>query len=211
MKLILTYDMLISDESRKYYRNGDEMRVISGSKKGRSLQPVPGKSTRPTTDKVKEAIFSMLGRAYFDGGTALDLYAGTGGLGIEALSRGFERVIFVDQNRKAFDVVKQNLATLDLLDQSEVYKNEASRAIRALIKREISFDLIFLDPPYAEQQIASQLAMFNDYHFLQPQGIVVAETAKGVELPEVVGGIHLEKSQDYGDTEIRIYRLKEES
>jgi 16S rRNA (guanine966-N2)-methyltransferase len=208
---MITYDMLICDVSRKNCRNGDEMRVISGNRKGRSLQSVPGKSTRPTTDKVKEAIFSMMGRPYFEGGTALDLYAGTGGLGIEALSRGFDRVIFVDQNRKAFDVIKQNLATLDLLDQSEVYKNEASRAIRALIKREISFDLIFLDPPYAEQQIANQLAMFNDYQFLHSQGIVVAETGKGVDLPEVVGNISLEKFQEYGDTEIRIYRLKEES
>jgi 16S rRNA (guanine966-N2)-methyltransferase len=153
----------------------------------------------------------MMGRAYFEGGTALDLYAGTGGLGIEALSRGFDRVIFVDQNRKAFDIIKQNLAALDLLEQSEVYKNEASRALRALIKRELSFDLIFLDPPYAEQQIASQLAMFNDYDFLQPQGIVVAETGKGVDLPETVGRIFLEKFQGYGDTEIRIYRLKEEN
>jgi 16S rRNA (guanine966-N2)-methyltransferase len=205
--MICLYAMYVE----KNCRNGDEMRVISGSRKGRSLHAVPGKSTRPTTDKVKEAIFSMMGRAYFEGGTALDLYAGTGGLGIEALSRGFDHVIFVDQNRKAFDVIKQNLATLDLSDQSEVYKNEASRAIRALIKRELSFDLIFLDPPYAEQQIANQLAMFNDYDFLHSQGIVVAETGKGADLPEEVGKITLEKFQEYGDTEIRIYRLKEEN
>jgi 16S rRNA (guanine966-N2)-methyltransferase len=186
------------------------MRVISGSRRGRPLQAVPGKSTRPTTDKVKEAIFSMIGQTNLDGGWGLDLYAGTGGLGIEALSRGLEQVIFVDQNKKAFEIIKQNLTSLDLLDQSEVYKNEASRALKAILKRDLRFSLVFLDPPYAEQKIASQLAILDEYNLIVSGGMIIVETGTGEELPARVGSLFLEKNQVYGDTEIRIYQQKEE-
>ena len=98
------------------------MRVISGSRKGRPLQAVPGKGTRPTVDKVKESVFNMIG-PFFEGGIALDLYAGTGGLGIEALSRGIDKVIFVDANRKAIDVIHKNLADTQFSEQAEVYKS----------------------------------------------------------------------------------------
>lgn len=181
------------------------MRVISGIHKGRSILAVPGKSTRPTTDKVKESIFNLIGRPYFDGGIGLDLYAGTGGLGIEALSRGLDKMIFVDQNRKAFDIIKQNLEALHLLDRSEVYKNDADRALKAIIKRELSFDLIFLDPPYAEQKIGAQLGLIQQYHLLKHNGTVVVETGNSITLPEKVGEIELVKHHQYGETEIRIY------
>ncbi|WP_025028039.1 16S rRNA (guanine(966)-N(2))-methyltransferase RsmD [Caldalkalibacillus mannanilyticus] len=181
------------------------MRVISGIHKGRSIHAVPGKSTRPTTDKVKESIFNLIGQPYFEGGIGLDLYAGTGGLGIEALSRGLDKMIFVDQNRKAFDIIKQNLEALDLLDRSEVYKNDADRALKAIIKRELSFDLIFLDPPYAEQKIGAQLGLIQQYQLLKHNGTVVVETGNSITLPEKVGEIELVKHHQYGETEIRIY------
>ena len=109
------------------------MRVISGTRKGRTLKAVPGQSTRPTTDKVKESIFNMIG-PYFDGGWALDLFAGSGGLGIEALSRGFDHCIFVDRDIKAIQTIKGNLNQLSLMDQSEVFRNEAKRALAAVVK-----------------------------------------------------------------------------
>lgn len=110
------------------------MRVISGTAKGRPLKSVPGNGTRPTTDKVKEALFSMIG-PYFEGGTALDLYAGTGGLGIEALSRGMEAAVFVDMEQKALDTVRANLKAAKVESQAEVYRNDAGRALAALEKR----------------------------------------------------------------------------
>src|SRR5699024_1644200 len=139
------------------------MRVISGSKKGRPLQAIPGKGTRPTVDKVKEALFSMIG-PYFDGGVALDLYAGTAGLGIEALSRGMEKAIFVDIDKYAIEIIKKNLAKTELLDQAEVYKNEATRALKALKKREIAFDLVFLDPPYTHMELAEEVSLLEEYN-----------------------------------------------
>src|SRR4051812_46718382 len=96
LRLVVRYLQLAHD------CKGESMRVISGSAKGRPLKAVPGKGTRPTTDKVKEAVFSMIG-PYFDGGHLLDLFAGTGGLGIEALSRGMERAVFIDRDKKSVD------------------------------------------------------------------------------------------------------------
>ncbi|WP_202078005.1 16S rRNA (guanine(966)-N(2))-methyltransferase RsmD [Caldalkalibacillus salinus] len=182
------------------------MRVISGNHKGRPLQAVPGKLTRPTTDKVKESMFNMLEQHEFNGGVGLDLYAGTGGLGIEALSRGYTKFIFVDVQRAAIKVIHENLASLSLKNRSEVYKNDAFRALKALTKRDISFDLIFLDPPYAKQDIPKQIAFIEDHHLLKPQGIVIAETDKTVQLPVQKGKLILWKQQHYGDTVIRLYR-----
>ncbi|MBJ3791977.1 16S rRNA (guanine(966)-N(2))-methyltransferase RsmD, partial [Bacillus sp. OA1] len=114
------------------------MRVVSGKCKGHPLKAVPGNTTRPTTDKVKESIFNMIG-PYFDGGIALDLFGGSGGLGIEALSRGIDKVIFVDRDSKAIKVIHQNLESCRVQEQAEVYRNDAERAVKALIKREIAF------------------------------------------------------------------------
>ncbi|SQJ10118.1 Methyltransferase [Staphylococcus auricularis] len=119
------------------------MRVIAGIHKSKPLNSLEGRNTRPTMDKVKEGIFNSL----FDiSGQGLDLFAGSGALGIEALSRGMERMIFVDQNFKAVQVIKSNLKKLEIEDQAEVYKNNAARALKALSKRDIQFDLIFFRP-----------------------------------------------------------------
>lgn len=122
------------------------MRVVSGSAKGRPLKAVPGTGTRPTTDKVKEALFSMIG-PYFDGGVALDLFAGSGGLGIEALSRGMDKAVFIDMESKSIDVIKENLRKTGLEGQAEVFRNDAGRALKALAKRGALFDAVFLDRP----------------------------------------------------------------
>ena len=121
------------------------MRVIAGKHKSKALESLEGRNTRPTMDKVKEGIFNSLHNV---SGLGLDLFAGSGALGIEGLSRGMDKVIFVDQNFKAIKVIQANLQQLDLTEQAEVYKNNADRALKALNKRDIQFDYIFLDPPY---------------------------------------------------------------
>ena len=108
--------------------------------KVKALESLEGRNTRPTMDKVKEGIFNSL---YDVSGLGLDLFAGSGALGIEALSRGMDKMIFVDQNFKAVKVIKANLNQLDLMSQAEVYKNNADRALKALAKREVQFDVIF--------------------------------------------------------------------
>jgi len=181
------------------------MRVIAGEHRGRPLAAVPGKGTRPTTDKVKESMFNMIG-PYFAGGWVLDLYAGTGGLAIEALSRGAERAVCVDIDGKAVAVARQNLASLGLTERAEVYRNDAVRAVRVLAKRGIRFALVFLDPPYAQQNIARDIRLLEQCALLASDAWIVAEHDAAVSLPEQIGGCRLDRKAEYGDTCITIYR-----
>ncbi|HHO6276665.1 TPA: 16S rRNA (guanine(966)-N(2))-methyltransferase RsmD [Staphylococcus aureus] len=155
------------------------MRVIAGKHKSKALESMEGRNTRPTMDKVKEGIFNSL---YDVSGIGLDLFAGSGALGIEALSRGMDMVIFVDQNFKAVKVIKSNLANLDLEAQSEVYKNNADRALKALSKRDIQFDVIFLDPPYNKGLIDKALKQISEFNLLKENGIIVCEFSNHEEI-----------------------------
>ncbi|MDQ0272390.1 16S rRNA (guanine(966)-N(2))-methyltransferase RsmD [Cytobacillus purgationiresistens] len=180
------------------------MRVVSGTQKGKHLKAVPGNSTRPTTDKVKEAIFNMIG-PYFDGGIGLDLYAGSGGLGIEALSRGAEKVIFVDRDGKAIQTIHDNIRTCELEENVEVYRNDSSRALKALIKRELTFDYIFLDPPYKKQQLVALLELIDSANLLSSSGVIVCEHGSDVTLPNEIGDFIQNKHENYGMISISIF------
>ncbi|MEH7011900.1 16S rRNA (guanine(966)-N(2))-methyltransferase RsmD [Neobacillus niacini] len=186
------------------------MRVVSGVCKGRALKAVPGNTTRPTTDKVKEALFNMIG-PYFDGGLGLDLFAGSGGLGLEALSRGLGKVIFVDRDAKAIQTIHENIKACKMEDKAEVYRNDADRALKALIKREIRFDYIFLDPPYKMQQLISLMQKISERTLLTNGGYIICEHSHDVELPESVGEFTQYKYEKYGIIAITIYsRFREE-
>ncbi|OIK14059.1 16S rRNA (guanine(966)-N(2))-methyltransferase RsmD [Bacillus sp. MUM 116] len=180
------------------------MRVVSGSCKGRPLKAVPGNTTRPTTDKVKEALFNMIG-PYFNGGIGLDLFAGSGGLGIEAISRGLDKVIFIDRDVKAIQVIRENIKSCSFEEKTEVYRNDADRALKALIKREIRFDYIFLDPPYKKQQLVSLMQKIMEEKILKEDGLVVCEHSHDVELPQAVGELTQIKYEKYGIIAITIY------
>ncbi|MFC0524021.1 16S rRNA (guanine(966)-N(2))-methyltransferase RsmD [Pontibacillus salicampi] len=162
------------------------MRVISGVHKGRKLTPVPGRQTRPTTDKVKEALFQMIG-PYFDGGMCFDLFAGSGGLGIEALSRGMERAIFVDKQQKAISTIYENLEALRMKDQAEVYRTDAFRAIKAAGKRGLTFDYIILDPPYDKVKFEDLFEAIHEQHLLKSDGMLVCEHSADQTLPQLIG------------------------
>ncbi|WP_135547058.1 16S rRNA (guanine(966)-N(2))-methyltransferase RsmD [Paenibacillus cymbidii] len=183
------------------------MRVISGTAKGRPLKAVPGMGTRPTTDKVKEAVFSMIG-PYFDGGQTLDLFAGTGGLGIEALSRGMERAVFIDIEKTSIGVIRHNLQATGLEQRAEVYRNEASRAIAALAKREIRFDLVFLDPPYKLRTLDQLMQKLQEADLLATNACVVAEHDTETTYSDTVGGLVCVRRSVYGETAITVYRLQ---
>jgi 16S rRNA (guanine966-N2)-methyltransferase len=181
------------------------MRVISGECKGRPLKAVPGSGTRPTTDKVKEAIFNIIG-PYFDSGTGLDLFAGSGGLGIEALSRGMDKVIFVDKDFKAIQTVKSNLELCGYNDKSEVYRNESNRAMKAVIKRGLSFHCIFLDPPYKKQKLQELLEEIEGNQLLIESGYAVCEHSSDITLPETIGSLNTIRTESYGIIGITIYQ-----
>ena len=180
------------------------LRVVSGICKGRPLKAVPGNTTRPTTDKVKEALFNMIG-PYFDGGIGLDLFAGSGGLGLEALSRGLDKVIFIDRDAKAVQIIHENINACKMIEKTEVYRNDADRALKALIKREVRFDYIFLDPPYKKQQLVSLMQKIEEQHLLTGDGVVVCEHSHTIELPEQVGALTQIKHETYGIIAVSIY------
>lgn len=180
------------------------VRVVAGSAKGRPLKSVPGMGTRPTTDKVKEAIFSMIG-PYFDGGAVLDLFAGTGGLGIEALSRGMERAVFIDMESKSIETVKANLKSTGFESNAEIYRNEAGRAIKALEKRKYIFDLVFLDPPYRMKNGDALMTEMATRGLLSAGALLVLEYESNYTYPEEISGfLHL-RTAKYGETAVSIF------
>jgi len=181
--------------------------VVSGSAKGRPLKSVPGSGTRPTTDKVKEAVFSMIG-PYFEGGAVLDLFAGTGGLGIEALSRGMESAVFVDMEPKSIDTIRANLKATNLEAKAQVYRNEAGRALSALEKRGRVFDLVFLDPPYRLKHGDELMLSMVEKGMLQEDAIIVLEHESNYAYPEDIPGFYRLRQAVYGETTISIYQYE---
>lgn len=150
------------------------MRVITGSLKGRKLYSVPGTNTRPTSDKTKETIFHKIG-PYFDGGTALDLFAGSGSLGIEAISRGIDHVVFIDQSPSAIRTIKKNIESLSIENCTSIYRNDAIRALQILAKQNKQFDLIFIDPPYKYKKYEQALSLIEQNKLIKEQGFIYIE------------------------------------
>ncbi|WP_077614465.1 16S rRNA (guanine(966)-N(2))-methyltransferase RsmD [Caenibacillus caldisaponilyticus] len=159
------------------------MRVIAGKCKGRALKAVPGRTTRPTTDRVKETLFNIIG-PFFEGGQVLDLYGGSGSLGIEALSRGMDRAVFIDRHGPAVMTIRRNLDACGLSEQAEVYRKDAGRALNILGQRGERFDLIFLDPPYEEARFDRDFDRIVRYGLLREGGLIVAEHDVNVALPD---------------------------
>lgn len=185
------------------------MRVIAGEARGRALKAVPGMNTRPTTDKVKEAIFSMIG-PYFDGGWALDLFAGTGGLGIEALSRGMEKAVFVDMDRSSISVIRANVTTAGMAARSEIYTNDAGRAVKALEKRGLRFSAVFLDPPYRLTHMDELILDMDDRGLLDDGAVIVVEHDSAHSYPDFIGRWEQWKRSVYGETAVTLYRCRED-
>jgi 16S rRNA (guanine(966)-N(2))-methyltransferase RsmD len=182
----------------------DNLRVISGEARGRQLKAVPGQTTRPTTDKVKEALFSMIG-PYFDGDIVLDLFAGTGGLGIEALSRGAGKAVFIDVNPRSIEVIRANLETARLADRAEVYRNDANKAIKLIERKGTKFDLIFLDPPYAMKNCNELLDELESRGLTADGAVAVVEHESGFDYGDRIGLFERRKLANYGETSISIY------
>ena len=147
------------------------MRVIAGKYKSRSLQTITSSSTRPTTDKNKENLYNIIG-PYFNGGNCLDLFAGSGGLGIEALSRGMECLYSVDNNYRAYTIIKKNIETLKMNEETHVLKSDYRKAIDKLSKDAITFDLVLLDPPYGKKIIQPLLMKLQELKLLN-EGCIV--------------------------------------
>ena len=179
------------------------MRIIAGALKGRVLAPVKGR-TRPTAARVREAIFNILGAAVAEA-RVLDLFAGTGALGIEALSRGAAAAVFVEDQPAALKGLRRNLTTLGLAARSQVLALPVAAALRQLAARGAPFDLVFLDPPYGGGVAPATLTALAASGLILPQAWVVAEHSRRETLPETSGALRQQTLRRYGDTQVAIY------
>lgn len=182
------------------------MRVIAGDLGGRKLKSVSGNETRPTSDKIKESLFQMLG-PFFNGGICLDLFAGSGSLGIEAISRGMERACLVDKQRQAISTIYHNIKTLKIEEQTEVLRMDAFQALRAFYKQKKNFNLILVDPPYQTVDYLKLLKEIITYNVLADNGIIYCEHDPAEKLPQSYCDLSIIKEVNYGKTtSITIYR-----
>lgn len=185
------------------------MRVIAGEFKGRRLTSLSGDNTRPTSDKIKGSIFNMIG-PYFDGEKVLDLYSGSGNLAIEAVSRGCEKAYCFDNHFKAIKVIQENIKLTKKEKSFVVTKMDAEKAVEWLHDKGHSFDLVFLDPPYAKQIIEKQVEKMLELSLIEPFGYVICEMDKIVDLPDSIGQLTRIKAQSYGATKVNIYQFLQE-
>jgi 16S rRNA (guanine(966)-N(2))-methyltransferase RsmD len=177
------------------------MRIISGTSKGRKLVTPRSQSLRPTSDRVKESMFNIL-QDDIVGKVVLDLFAGTGNLGIEALSRGAKKTIFVEKGRQALRLIERNLTQFGLEERSEILPKDANRAIGILNQRGESFDLILMDPPYEKGLIQRTLMKLNSYPIYHKDSILVIEHDRREPLSTVMDGWNLIRQRRIGDTVI---------
>lgn len=176
------------------------MRVIAGSARGIRLTALPGEEiTRPTIDRVKESMFSSV-QFLVEGADVLDLFAGSGQLGIEALSRGARRCVFIDQDKGACDVVRQNLRAAGLSGKASVTQTQA---LHYLSTAREPFDLVLMDPPYRQGTVAQLLPLVA--RVVKPGGVVLAETEYGAALPERCGPLACKKRYKYGKVALARY------
>lgn len=162
------------------------MRVIAGDYKGRKLKAVPGTKTRPTSDKVKESIFHILG-PFFPGGKCLDLFAGSGSLGIEALSRGMNEAVFVDYSNQAIRCIHDNLKIVDENVMVTVFRQDAFAILRILEKKAEKFDLILIDPPYDKININELLLAVNQRNIANDDALLYVEYRASHQLEPLAG------------------------
>ena len=177
------------------------MRVITGSARGAKLKTLEGLATRPTSDRVKEAIFNII---QFDiqGRRVLDLFGGSGQLASEALSRGADYAVIVDQSAEAVKVIKDNLKKTKFDQQASVFQMDYLRYLSTAREK---FDLIFLDPPYAEKSLENALQKISEIDILSEGGIIICERPKDKVMPPEVGGLLCSRDYNYGKTAVNLY------
>jgi 16S rRNA (guanine(966)-N(2))-methyltransferase RsmD len=183
------------------------MRVIAGIAKGRTLKPVPGKGTRPISDRVKESVFNIL-RWQVPGGRFLDLYAGTGGVGIEALSRGAEQAVFIEKETKAIRVIRENLRITHMAGQARVIQEDVFRFLLLAtqsVAPEEQFDVIYVAPPQYQDLWAQTLVALEGHPLLAPEGVVVVQIFPKEYRPLPLEDLVLTDQRKYGSTMLCFY------
>jgi len=179
------------------------LRIIAGEFKGKRLFSPKDRRVRPTTDKVKEAVFSMVS-GYLEDAVVVDLFSGTGNLGLEALSRGARKCWFCDNSRDSMELVRRNIAHCGQEERSVTLTGDFSRALGRVTDK---VDILFLDPPYGKGLIEKSLERACELSLLGQDGVAVAECGEGEDLPEAVSGMTKVKQKRYGAISVAIYAI----
>lgn len=185
------------------------MRVISGKARGKKLKTPENDNIRPTLDRVKENLYNMIGFSIRNA-VMLDLFSGTGAIGIEALSRGAEKVYFVDKDKKSYELTKYNVKSAKLEENAVILNQDAESALTQFENKGLKFDIIFLDPPYNKGIVQKILQQLEKYNIMQSEGVVIVETDREEETPERFGKFFKQKEKNYSSTKITFYGVENE-
>lgn len=183
------------------------MRVISGSKKGHKLKAPKGMDVRPTEDRIKESLFNILRPLKLDA-IVLDLFAGSGSIGIEFLSRGAEKSYFVDIASASIATIKDNLKNTNFMDKSIIINRDAVKALNHFIEENIKFDYIYIDPPFKQHELFNKiLQILSSSNLILETGVVIIEHEKSFKLQEEINDFIMYDNRDYGSKTLSFYSL----
>ncbi|MCR4951720.1 MAG: 16S rRNA (guanine(966)-N(2))-methyltransferase RsmD [Solobacterium sp.] len=185
------------------------MRIVGGEYSSRRIETRKGNDTRPTLDKVREAVFSSLG-GRFEGGVFLDLYAGSGANGFEALSRGMDEAVFVDSAYDAVAVIRKNAASLQCSERCTILHMKDLKALQKFREEGRKFNIVYLDPPYAKQINNRVLELLEEYELLAAGACVVIESLKEDHFEQIIGTLKPVREKEYGITRITYYKKEEQ-
>jgi 16S rRNA (guanine966-N2)-methyltransferase len=183
------------------------MRIIGGKFRGRKIEQPESEAVRPTKDRTREAVFNIIAELVPDA-DVLDLFAGSGAYGLEALSRGARKAVFIEKEREAASAIKRNISSLGVGERAKVITGDVFKAIKELKEEKEAFELVFIDPPYSKGEAKKTLIKVNHYDILKHSGLVIIEHRTGESLPDSEGDVSILKRKTYGNTSISIYRKK---
>jgi 16S rRNA (guanine(966)-N(2))-methyltransferase RsmD len=185
------------------------VRVISGKAGGLRLKTLDGLKTRPTADRIKESLFNII-NLLVNKADVLDLFAGSGALGIESLSRGAKFTTFIDNNKESIAVIKSNLLHTGLEQQSEVYQTDFETGLKKLKEANRKYNIIFLDPPYGKGLEFKAIEEITKHKLLKTDGVIILENEQKDDLPQEIAAMVKTDTRNYGRTSISFYKLKGE-
>lgn len=181
------------------------MRIITGTAKGRVIIAPEGQDTRPTSDRVKESFFNIISKKIYSA-RVLDLFSGTGNLGLESISRGAEACTFVEKNNNTYKILSMNIEKLGFISNSELYKGDAFEVLETLRKNNRKYDIIFLDPPYSMGLVEKSIKRISELMLLDKNGIIISECDEKDSVPESIYNIKIYRVEKYGRTKIYFWR-----
>jgi 16S rRNA (guanine(966)-N(2))-methyltransferase RsmD len=185
----------------------ETLRIIAGTRKGRKLQPIKGRSIRPTSDRIRESVFNIIGMAVSDA-SVLDLYAGTGAMGIEALSRGAAFAVFAEKSPYALQTIRRNIAHLDFTDRALIVREDILKGLSLIETLGRRFNIVFMDPPYRKDCVAKTLSFLSGADIFFSDARVIAEHGVAETTPEIAGNLALYDQRKYGKTMVSFYGIR---